>query len=171
LDILAHAVYGATLFSRIGLAGGRKGGAATRHRFDWTIWAAVAFGLMPDLASIGVTFAQLVLSGNAPSFHNIPSYVFVLYRLTHSLIVAGLFLLLVRVTARPLVVPALAWPLHILMDTVSHGNGMWQTPMLFPLSDWHFRGINWWEHPGVMLTYWGLLPVLWLAIHLWRRRA
>ena len=68
-----------------------------------------------------------------------------------------------------ILVPALAWPLHILMDSFSHGDGRWQTLMLYPFSDWHFHGVNWWQHPGVMLLYWGILPVLWIVIRLWRR--
>jgi hypothetical protein len=171
VDTLGHALYGATLFSRTGLAGGRAGGEATRRRFDWTVWAAAGFSVWPDLASIGVTFTRMILSGSAPSFHLIPAYVFALYDLTHSLIVAGLFLLLLRVVARPVAVPALAWPLHVLMDMFTHGDGRWQTPVLYPLSRWHFDGINWWEHPRFVLLYWGLLPLIWLAVHFWRRSA
>ena len=173
MDILAHAVYGATLCSRTGLAGGRQGAPAARSSYvrDWTVWAAAAFGAMPDLTSIGVSFAQMLVRGESPSFHSLPPYVFVLYHCTHSLVIAGLFLLLLRTIARPLVVPALAWPIHILMDSFSHGDGRWQTLMLYPFSDWHFRGINWWQHPGVMLLYWSVLPLLWIAIHLWRRQA
>jgi hypothetical protein len=173
VDILAHALYGATFCSRTGLAGGRRGAAAPPKSFsrDWTVWAAAGFAAMPDMTSIGVSFTQMIIRGHAPSFHGIPPYVFVLYHCTHSLVIAGLALLLLRAIARPLVVPALAWPLHIVMDSFSHGEGRWQTLMLYPLSDWHFRGINWWQHPGVMLLYWGMLPVLWIGIHLWRCRA
>jgi hypothetical protein len=169
MDILGHAIYGATLCSRSGLAGGRIG-APGRRQFDWTAWAAVAFSILPDMASIGLSFGQMLMHGDAPSFHDLPPYVFVLYRLTHSVIVAGLCVILLRAVARPLFVPALAWPVHILMDSVLHGDGRWQTPVFFPLSDWHLPGINWWEHPRVVLFYWALLPAIWLAIRLWRRR-
>lgn len=94
-----------------------------------------------------------------------------MYHSSHSLLVAAGVLLLLARMARPLVIPALAWPLHILMDSVSHGVGPWQATMLYPVSDWHVVGVNWWQHPGMMLGYWGLLPVLWLALYLWRRSA
>jgi len=171
LDILGHALYGATLCSRTGLAGGRRGAPAARARSDWTLWTAVGFGVFPDLASIGFAFAQMLVRGQRISFHSLPPSVFVRYDFTHSLIVAGLFVLLLRVLARPVVLPALAWPAHILIDSVLHGEGRWKTPLLFPLSDWHPPGINWWQHGNVVMIYWGILPVLWLAIHLWRRRA
>ena len=171
MDILGHAVYGATLCSRAGLAGGRGGSATDIIWRDWTVWASVGFGLFPDALSIGVAFAQMALGGEPISFHNLPPYVFVFYRLTHSLIIAGLGVLLLRWAARSIALPALAWPVHILMDSVLHDDGRWQTPMLFPFSDWHFQGINWWQHPKVVLLYWGILPLVWLAIHLWRRKA
>ena len=172
MDILAHALYGATLCSRTGLAGGRQGAPAPHGPYvtDWTVWAAAGFGVMPDLASIGLSFTRMMISGHPPSFYSIPSYVFVLYHCTHSLAIAAVCLLLLRAMARWLVIPALAWPLHIVMDSVSHGNGRWQTLMFYPVSDWHYHGINWWEHPGVMLLYWGILPVLWIGIHLGRQR-
>jgi hypothetical protein len=171
MDILAHALYGATVCSRTGLAGGRIGAPGARGSFarDWAVWAAAAFGVLPDISSIGVSFTQMLLRGGAPSFHGIPPHVFVLYHCTHSLVVVGLLLLLLRILARPLLIPALAWPVHIVMDALSHGNGLWQTLMLYPLSGWHVQGINWWQHPEVMLLYWGVLPVLWVAVHLWRR--
>ena len=169
MDILAHALYGATFFSHTGLAGGRR---APRGPFtgDWTVWVAAGFGALPDLSSIGVTFAQMLLNGDSISFHHLPPYLYVLYHSTHSFLVAGLLLALLWAVARPLAVPALAWPLHIVMDSFSHGDGRWQTMMLYPASEWHYHGINWWQHPGFMACYWGLLPLLWTGISLWRRR-
>ena len=101
MDTLAHALYGATFCSRTGLAGGRQGAAATRGSFsrewtvwtalrDWTVWAAAAFGVLPDLTSIGVSSIQMLIRGAPPSFHDIPPYVFVLYHCTHSPVIAGL---------------------------------------------------------------------------------
>lgn len=172
MDILAHALYGATVCSRTGLAGGRRGASRSGpviFSLDWTVWAAAGIGILPDLASIGVFFARLAIRGDPPTFHAIPPYVFALYHGTHSLIVAGLILWLVRILFRPLFVPALAWPLHILMDSVSHGDGPWQTLVFYPFSDWHYHGLNWWQHPNLMLVYWGALPVLWAGIGFWRR--
>ncbi len=169
MDTLAHAVYGATLFSRTGLAGGRRR-PRPRGRFDWTLWAAFGFGLLPDLASIGVFFAEALINGRQPGFGSLPPYVFVLYNATHSLLITGLALLLIRRLARPLVIPALAWPLHILMDIPTHARGRFQTPFLYPLSDYAFDGLNWWQHGWLVALYWGVLPLLWLGLHLARRR-
>ena len=170
MDILAHALYGATLWSRTGLAGGRKGVVIRGPTIsDWTVWAAVGFGVLPDMSSIGAYFTQMLIRGDSPSFHSLPSSVYVLYHCTHSLMIASVFLLVLGLLMRPLIVPALAWPLHIVMDSFSHGDGRWQTLMLYPVSNWHIHGINWWQHPGFIMLYWGILPVLWGAIYFWRR--
>lgn len=171
MDILAHALYGVTCFSRTGLAGGRYGAPPARSPYisDWTVWAAAIFGVLPDMTSIGWLFAQELIRGDASFFHSLPPYIFVLYHCTHSMVFAGLLLAALYVMARPLVVPALAWPLHIVMDSFSHGEGRWQTMMFYPLSGWHYHGVNWWQHPGLILAYWGVLPVFWIGIYFWRR--
>ncbi len=46
MDILCHALYGATLCSRTGLAGGGLGTPSAWR--DWTLKAAVGFSLMPE---------------------------------------------------------------------------------------------------------------------------
>jgi len=173
IDTLVHAVYGATLFSRTGLAGGRRGAVdaqGKRMAFDWTIWAALGFGLFSDMASIGIFFTQTILRGDGISFHALPAYVFVLYNLTHSLVFALLGLGLIRLFWKPLFIPALAWPFHIGLDIFTHPLGHFQTPFLYPLSDFAFDGIAWWMHRWFILAYWGLLPLIWLGIALVRRR-
>ena len=173
MDILAHAVYGATFFSRSGLAGGRLG-PATRPGTclrDWTVWVAAGFGLLPDMTSIGLFFCGMLLRGDTISFHRLPPAVFVLYHCTHSLVIAGLLIGGLSAMSRRLAVLALAWPLHIIMDSISHGEGRWQTLLLYPVSGWHYHGVNWWQNPALILTYWGLLPLIWLAICFWRRES
>lgn len=172
MDTLAHAIYGATLFSRTGLAGGRRGPVNVQGRtvvFDWTFWAAFCFGLMPDIASIGIYFTQSALNGHGVSFHALPAYVFGLYKLTHSLVVASIALGLIRLFWKPLALPALAWPFHICLDIFTHPLGRFQTPFLYPLSDLAFNGISWWTHPWFIRVYWGLLALIWLGIVLARR--
>ncbi len=168
MDTLAHALYGATLFSRTGLAGGRRG---ARRGFDWTVWAAAAFGLLPDAASIGVHFTAYFLGSHDIRFMAIPDYVFTLYKATHSVVVAAACVGAIRLVCRPLWVPALAWPLHIAMDIFTHARGRWQTPFLYPVSDVAFDGINWWMVPWLIRAYWALLPALWIGIVLMRRHA
>lgn len=176
MDTLAHALYGVALFSRTGLAGGRRGAvdAAGRRRpfyRDWTVYAAFGFGLLPDVCSLGVYFTQSVLTGHPPSFHHIPPYVFLLYKLTHSLLIAGVGCGLIGLLVRPLLVPSLSWMLHIVMDLLTHGLGRFQTPLFFPVTGFslHFYGINWWTHSMIIVAYDGLLILIALGIHFWRQ--
>lgn len=172
MDTLAHAIYGATLFSRTGLAGGLRGpvnALGQRVDFDWTFWAAFGFGLLPDIASFGIYFTQTMLNGQGISFHAIPAYVFALYKLTHSLILAMACLGMLRLICKPLFLPALAWPFHIALDIFTHPLGRFQTPFLYPLSDYVFDGMAWWMNPWFIRAYWFLLPILWLGITLARR--
>jgi hypothetical protein len=171
MDILAHMVYGATLFSRSGVAGGRRGTEkpALPVLGDWTVWVAALFGLLPDMMSIGPFFVQRIVDRDVTAFQHISPVVMGLYHLTHSLMVAALILALLYFLRRSLFVPALAWPLHILMDSFSHGEGRWETLMFFPFSEWHLSGINWWQSPRLMALYWGLLPVMWVGLMIFRR--
>ena len=165
MDTLAHAVYGATLFSRTGLAGGLRGPVDAQGRrmaFDWTLWAAFGFGIFPDIASIGIFFTQAALHGDVISFHALPAYVFVLYNLTHSLVLAFIGLGLIHLLWKPLFIPALAWPFHIGLDIFTHPLGHFQTPFLYPLSDYAYNGIAWWMHPWFIRAYWSLPPFTWL---------
>ena len=111
MDTLAHALYGVTFFSRIGFAGCFKkklDDSEKRWNIDWTIFAAAGFAVLPDLASIGIYFLNLILNSQSPTFHNLPSYVFDLYNATHSLLVAVLVCLILWKIWKPLFIPSLA---------------------------------------------------------------
>lgn len=172
MDFLAHALYGATLFSRTGLAGGASG-RRRMHSWisDWTVWAALIFAVLPDLLSIGVEMVSALVNGRLFAYSRVPDYVLILYQLTHNLLLACALCCLFRLLWKPLFLPALAWPLHILMDLFTHGQGRWNTAPLFPLSNFTISGINWWSHPWVVAVYWSVLVLLWVGIHRWRRSA
>jgi len=174
MDTVAHALYGVTFFSRIGFAGcffkKKNDSPVKRRNMDWTIFAAAGFSVLPDLASIGIYFLNLILNSQSPTFHNLPRYVFDLYNATHSLLVAALVCLILRKIWKPLFIPSLAWIVHIALDIFTHGHGRFQTPLLWPFSEYAFNGLNWWQHPWVVAAYWGALPLLWTFIYFHRRR-
>ena len=169
MDLLAHAVYGATVCSRTGLAGGSRG-AARPWVADWTLWCAILFGILPDAVSMGLPFLDWWRAGMQGNFfHDFGGRDVVVYRCAHSLITALAVSGLLRLACKPLFVPSLAWALHVVMDALTHGTGKFQTTVFYPLSTWSFDGIRWWEHPGVVLAYWLFLPVFWVALRVWRR--
>ena len=175
MDLLAHAAYGVTFCSRTGLAGGANGpsGPAARCRLlDWTAWAAALFGILPDVLSMGPAFVVFATGGMRGNFfRDMPPESLACYHWTHSLIVALAAAGLLRLAWKPVFIPSLAWPLHVLMDAWTHGAGRFRTPIFYPLTDWGFEGIRWWQHPGVVLAYWLVLPAFWLALWYWRRKA
>ena len=173
MDLLAHAAYGVTFCSRTGLAGGATGptGPADKFRIlDWTAWAAALFGILPDVVSMGPPLLAFVAGGmHGNFFRDMPPESLALYHWTHSLIVALTVSGMLRLGWKPLFMPSLAWPLHVLMDSWTHGAGKFLTPIFFPLSTWGINGLRWWQHPGVVLAYWLVLPAIWLGLWCWRR--
>ena len=167
MDTLVHGVLGAALCSRTGLPGGRRGPVDERGRrqaTDWTLWAAFGFGILPDLLSLGIHFALDAFSGNGMRWHGIPDFIFVLYDFTHSLAGIALGYGLLVAWRRALWLPALAWPLHVLVDVPTHGDGRFLTPILWPFSDWSFAGWSWWLHPAMLYGSWLLAGALWLLV-------
>ena len=167
MDTLVHGVLGAALCSRTGLPGGRRGPVDERGRrqaSDWTLWAAFGFGILPDLLSLGIHFALDAFSGNGVRWHGIPGFIFVLYDVTHSLAGIALGYGLLVAWRRALWLPALAWPLHVLVDVPTHGDGRFLTPILWPFSDWSFAGWSWWLHPAMFYGSWILAGGLCLLV-------
>lgn len=171
MDTLVHGVIGAALCSRTGLAGGRRGpvdAQGRRRATDWTLWAALFFGLFPDLASLGIHFSLDLFAGNGVRWHAIPDFIFLLYHITHSLAGIAVCYGLLVWWRRALWLPALAWPIHVLTDIPTHGSGRFMTPILWPFSDWAFAGWNWWEIPGMFYGTWIVAGILWLAVAILR---
>ena len=54
-------------------------------------------------------------------------------------------------------------------DALTHGATTFRTTLFYPLSDWGFNGIRWWQHPEVVMAYWLLLPAIWFSLWYWRR--
>lgn len=166
MDIVSHGLWGGIAFGR-----------ASRRRF----WAAFAFGVTPDLLAFGPHFVGSVwasVSGNGGppigprhGYANIPTYVFGLYDVTHSLVVfAVAFLVVWAVLKRPWW-PMGAWGLHVLMDIPTHSMRFFPTPFLWPLSNYRIDGVSWGQ-PLVLIPDLVLLAGLYLwYFGIYRRRS
>ena len=173
MDTLAHSLMGAALFSRTGLAGGRRGPVdrqGRRRRLDWTFWAAVGFGLAPDALSIGLHFAAQVWTTGRMEWRGMPGYVFLSYNLLHSLPVAAMVWLCLYRFRRAWILPALAWPFHIVTDVFTHGSGVFLTPVFWPFSTYRFHGVSWWENSVLFKMIWAATIGLWLLVGWLRTR-
>lgn len=162
MDIISHGLWGSVAF-----------GKKTRAAFG----LAFFFGVAPDFFSFGIFFFERLLSGNLaldhrgpPDIATIPEYVFSLYNITHSLIMFAVVFCIVWIMRKKLLVPMLAWGLHVALDIPTHGLEFFPTPFLWPLSDYRFNGVSW-GHPIIFFTNLGLLAVAYLWFWVSRKRA
>ena len=132
MDTISHALWGKGLF------GYRK-----------YKWLPLFFGAIPDLASFGIYFLFNIIINTStmklgkPELSEIPSWVFSLYNISHSLIIAMMFILIVYLFKRDFYFPMLAWPFHIILDFFTHSIEYFPTPIFWPISDYRFDGIPW----------------------------
>lgn len=107
---------------------------------------AVAFGLLPDTLSWFVYAAyRLIAYGTfgKPILGQIPAWAFVLYDISHSIVVAFCVILIVFVILKRVPIYMFAWPISIALDVLTHKRSFLPTPFLWPISDWTFPGISW----------------------------
>ena len=132
MDTFSHTLWGKGLF------GYRKYG-------KW----ALLFGALPDLLSFGLYFiVRFITQGvnmefGKPALESIPNWVFVMYDISHSWVIAFLFIIIFLQINKELCFPMLAWPFHILLDFPFHSQEYFPTPILWPISDYRFDGIPW----------------------------
>lgn len=164
MDILSHGLYGGVLL-------GRK----TKRSY----WTAFFFGVFPDLFAFGLPILLLLVSflsgehaefirGPESGYENIPSYVFSLYDISHSIIVfTGVFFLVWVMRGKPFL-EMLAWPLHIVVDIFTHGDKFFPTPFLWPISDFHVNG-HAWSDPRIFVPN-VILLIVFYSWWYWKRR-
>ena len=139
MDTISHALWGKGLF------GYRK-----------YKWLPLFFGAIPDLASFGIYFLfNLIINPSTmkfgkPELSEIPSWVFNLYNISHSLIIAMIFILIAYMLKRDFCFPMLAWPFHIVLDFFTHSIEYFPTPIFWPISNYRFDGISW-SNPYIMI--------------------
>lgn len=143
MDIVSHGLWG-------GIAFGRK----NRNSY----WLAFVIGIAPDLFSFGILWLAATLglsprpdfSHGPPPESTIPTYVHVLYSVTHSLVVfLAVFFVAWMVWKRPIWELG-AWGLHVIMDVPTHSTAFFPTPVFWPLIDWKFNGWSWMT-PGILI--------------------
>ena len=136
---------------------------------------AILFGLLPDTGSWMIYFFYNLFTRGftfgKPKLELVPDWVFTLYGISHSLIISGIISLiiigLVYHYRQTIFWYILAWPISVIMDTLTHTREFLPTPFLWPVSDWAFPGISWGTR-WFFKTNITLLIVLLAFIILWK---
>ena len=150
MDTFSHTLWGKGLF------GYRKYG-------KW----ALLFGALPDLLSFGLYFiVRFITQGvnmefGKPALESIPDWVFIMYDISHSWVIAFLFIIIFLQINKEICFPMLAWPFHILLDFPFHSKEYFPTPILWPISDYRFDGIPW-SNPYIWIGNIACIIVLFL---------
>ncbi|MBU0894005.1 MAG: metal-dependent hydrolase [Nanoarchaeota archaeon] len=130
------------------------------------LWLAFLVGILPDVIPFGIPFVQIIFSGSTlgkEQVINAPSYVHILYGLTHSLLIVTIVFLLIYLIKKKIYIWVLAWPLHILIDIPTHSNEFFPTPFLYPISNFTVNGILW-TNPYIFFPNWVLLIILFIIV-------
>lgn len=161
MDIVAHALWATAV--------GRTWNGRGRTRFK--VARFVAWTMFPDLfaftpMAIAVIWNRLSGASRLPHVHTVAG--FNLYELSHSFVVFFLVFAAASLLLRRPVWEMLGWALHIAIDIPTHSR--YTTPFLWPLSDYRFRGVGWWE-PWFMAVNYAALAMVFLVMWLRGRRA
>jgi hypothetical protein len=148
MDTLSHALYGKGIF------GYRK------YR-----WFSFLFGAIPDLLSFGVYFVFQILSSGLDLeklfSEKIPLWVYSLYDISHSLVIAFIFIGIAYNVNKDFAWPMLGWPLHIVIDLFTHSIEFFPTPIFWPISNYRFDGIPW-SNPYVLMFNFVLIILIFI---------
>ena len=153
MDIISHGLWGGIAFGR-------------RKHFI----AAFLFGILPDILAFVPFFIYTQLNGihfhRQPPLEIIPSWVFDIYNLSHSLLLSCLICLIIRKVNKESSLYYLAWPLHILFDIPTHPAEFFPTRFLYPVSDFSIDGrlwtspIIWYPNIIILTIFYGIFIFL-----------
>lgn len=163
MDVFAHVLWTNAAYYR-------------KYKTDWKTRSLSAFfGVLPDLCSFAPLFVYSFISRrgfwdlvNANAW--VARYAHESYNYTHSLILFAFVALIVTLIRKGKVWwPMFGWALHILIDIPTH-RGFYETPFLFPISDYKFSyGISWGE-PTFMAVNYSALILTYIIIFILVRR-
>lgn len=179
MDVFAHTLWTNALFH------------IKYHKQRRMRYLAAFFGVAPDLVGFVPAFFYLVFSGSIfnrtvsshfDSSHWTIDYAAEMYNYSHSLVIFATVTILVTLIGNLykkykkgelytfwFFWPILGWALHILIDIPTHPD-FYQTPLLFPLSDFrNTHGVSW-AHPTFMLVNYSLLVLAYVALYIYQKR-
>lgn len=154
MDILSHALYTNLVLKKL---------PATQRGL------AIVFSLLPDFISFAFMnykdFFRKTMHYSEPPLSAFPKRVFVLYNMTHSLVVwLSIFIVLGIFGWWYLALAWGGWALHILLDIFTHNKDFLPTPVFWPLSSFYFSGLAW-SNMWFMLANYAVIVVLYFMFY------
>lgn len=169
MDIFSHGLWAGVV---------AKGTNKIQNKRRINVWAAMLWGVFPDLFAFSIPFVFIVwsvaFSGHSfgdfggqpaiaeptnPSAIQLFQLSHVLYNVSHSLFIFTIVFLAVCAYFKQVRVELLGWLLHIVMDVPTHTYAFFPTPVFWPLFDWKFNGIHWGQWWFIIADYSLLLLV------------
>ena len=143
MNIVAHGLWGVALTPKKHF-----------HQIKW----AVFWSVFPDLPFLAVFIPYSIWNSLFvfSDWSELPKIIFYIYGISHSLIIWGI-VTTVLLIFKKWNWPILFWLLHILVDIPGHT--VFQTPFLFPISDFKFSGLFSWDN-YVISTLSHLIPLI-----------
>ena len=177
MDVISHALWA-----------GAAGLWLRRRRPEITVrmvGAMVVLGAAPDIVQMLPVVAASAGEGNPLRFLYVhvtalpgsepvmPAWAHAashhLHCALHSVVIAALATIVVRV-AKPAWLPALlGWWLHIALDVPTHSADYYPVPIFYPLSYWGVKGIAWTE-PAVLAVNFAALAIAYAGLSRMGRR-
>lgn len=154
MDVVSHALLANLVFKELPL--------------NNRLWA-ISFSVLPDMLGFLAVFKldflkKLLFFKKIPNSY-FPKTVFVVYNLTHSLVIWGLIWFFLHfVLSWPLAgVVWLGWGLHILVDIFTHNSqSSLATRIFWPISNWYFDGFTWSNKKFLLINYLLFAILYWL---------
>lgn len=137
---------------------------------------AVLFGVFPDIIPFVPSFIYLIFNRTGFDMYAAlysTDWVFVwareAYNYTHSFVIFAAVAGIIWAARREFYWPMVAWGIHIALDLFTHPD-FFNTPFLFPLSDYKITfGLSW-GHSAIMIPQYSFFAVWFLWYFLKRKR-
>ena len=159
MDVLAHTLWTNALFH------------VKYHNQRRQRYIAAFFGVVPDLISfvpltiyLSLHFEKFSPTAFVDTSVWAFNYASQSYNYTHSMVIfLAVFLIVTAIRRGKVYWPMFGWALHILIDIFTHKD-FFETPFLFPLSNYTNHHAIIWAHPIFMIVNYSLMALVYVFL-------
>lgn len=167
MEIIAHTLW-TTAGAKIANNVAKKKNKKIKFNYFWTAF----WGLFPDIFSLSIPiivfafdyiFTNIDISSISQIREIVNSYniSLILYPITHSIIIFAFSFGLVWILRKSIPLAMFGWLSHIILDMPSHGEGVFATPIFYPISNWGFPYGTTWASTKFFIINYALILIVW----------